>query len=124
MSEPSERALVERYFDAFNRHDLEGVVACFRPDAVVVGSDGRRYDGLAAVRAMYAEQFALTPDGRCDLTAIVAGDGRGAAESSFYGTTARSGRAVRAIGVELFEFVDGRIKEIRDHHRRVNAGDV
>jgi len=25
--------LIERYFDAFNRHDIEGVRACFSPSA-------------------------------------------------------------------------------------------
>ena len=55
--------LIARYFDAFNRHDLDGVLACCHPDATIVGSDGSRYDGLDAVRAVYLEQFAITPDG-------------------------------------------------------------
>ena len=40
-----ETALIERYFDAFNRHDLDAVVACFTADAVIAGSDGRRVEG-------------------------------------------------------------------------------
>ena len=45
----NERELIERYFAAFNRHDLDGVLACFRQDAIIVGS---RYDGLGAVRSL------------------------------------------------------------------------
>jgi hypothetical protein len=27
-----EEQLIQRYFDAFNRHDIEGVVACFHDE--------------------------------------------------------------------------------------------
>lgn len=117
MNRRSERELIERYFDAFNRHDLDGVLGCFHPHAVIVGSDGSRYDGLEAVRALYVEQFAITPDGRCALRAVMADGDRGAAESSFRGTRARDGRVIEAVGLELFEFADGRIKEIHVYHR-------
>ena len=33
---PEER-LIQHYFDAFNRHDIEGVMACFHDEAVLVG---------------------------------------------------------------------------------------
>ncbi len=113
----SEHDLIRRYFDAFNRHDLDAVLACFHPAAMIIGSDGSRHDGLEAVRALYVEQFAVTPDGRCDLRSVAAADGCAEAESLFHGTRARDGRVVRAIGVERFEFVDGCIKEIRVSHR-------
>ena len=113
----NERELIERYFAAFNRHDLAGVLACFHQDAIIVGSDGSRYDGLGAVRALYAEQFTITPDGRCDLRSVAAGDGKGDAESLFEGTRARDGSLIRAVGLERFTFLDGRIKEMHVHHR-------
>jgi ketosteroid isomerase-like protein len=33
-----EEELIKRYFDAFNRHDLEGVMACFHDEAVLVAT--------------------------------------------------------------------------------------
>jgi len=38
------------------------------------------------------------------------------AESLFQGTLKRGG-VIKALGAEVFEFADERIKEIRDHHR-------
>jgi hypothetical protein len=40
------------------------------------------------------------------------------AESFFHGTRADRGR-VEAIGAEVMEIVDGKIKEIRDYHQLV-----
>jgi len=41
------------------------------------------------------------------------------AESLFHGTRSRHATPIKALGVELFEFTGGRIKEIRDYHRLV-----
>jgi uncharacterized protein (TIGR02246 family) len=124
MSQSSEEQLIQRYFAAFNRHDLDAVLACFHPDAIIVGSDGSRYDGLDAVRSLYVEQFAITPDGRCDLRSVAAADGKGDAESLFQGTLARDGRSIRAVGLERFTFLDGRIKEMRVHHQPRHQEDL
>jgi hypothetical protein len=34
-----------------------------------------------------------------------------------HGTLDRDGTVIEAVGAEVFEFADERIKEIRDHHR-------
>ncbi len=60
-------------------------------------------------------------DGRCDLRSCTGNDGRGMAESLFHGTRLREGRVVEALGAEVMEIVDGKIKEIRDYHRPVPA---
>lgn len=116
--ETAEEALIRRYFDVFNAHDLDGVMACFGAEPVLVDSEGTRHEGTDAVRRLYADQFKMTPDGRCDLRSATGGSGHGAAESAFRGTT-RGGRTIRAVGVEVFEFEEGRIKELRDYHRQV-----
>ncbi len=44
--------------DAFNRHDLDGVMAYFAPEAAVYDElNGTVNDGLAAIRAAFAPQF-------------------------------------------------------------------
>jgi hypothetical protein len=43
------------------------------------------------------------------------------AESLFHGTRPREGKVVEAIGAEVLEIVDGKIKEIRDYHCSVPA---
>ena len=43
------------------------------------------------------------------------------AESLFHGTRPRDGKVIEALGAEVVEIVDGKIKEIRDYHRSVSA---
>ncbi len=94
-------------FDAFNRHDL--VMECFHEEPVLVDAEGRRLEGREAVRRSYETPFALLPDGCCGLRSLVGYGGRGMAESlSLW----------RALGAEIVEFSNGKIKEIRDYHRR------
>ena len=116
-----EEQLIQRYFDAFNHHDIDGVMACFHDDPVIVDAEGRRFAGREEVRRSYETSFALFPDGRCDLRSCTGNDGRGMAESLLRGTRPREGKVVEAIGAEVLEIVDGRIKEIRDYHTRISA---
>ena len=44
--------------------------------------------------------------------------GRGVAESVFHGTRANHAK-IEAIGAEVMEIVDGKIREIRDYHHQV-----
>jgi taurine dehydrogenase small subunit len=116
-----EEDLIQRYFDAFNRHDLEGVMACFHHDPVIVDATGVRFEGFDAVQRHYETAFAAMPDCRCDLTMMTGNSGHGMAESIFHGTRQRFNRVVEAIGAEVIEFAGGKIKEIRDYHRPLNA---
>jgi taurine dehydrogenase small subunit len=109
-----EERLIEAYFDAFNRHDLDGVMACFHDDVVLVSPTGDHVAGLDAARQRYEHEFATMPDAHCELRMVVGRDGRGVAESTFRATI--DGSPIRAIGTEVIEVVEGKIKEIRDYH--------
>jgi len=50
--------LVTRFTDAFNRDDLEAVMACFADDVLYDEFNGKQSRGKAAVRAAFAPQFA------------------------------------------------------------------
>src|SRR5256885_5076399 len=54
----AEEALIQRYFDAFNRHDIDAVMACFDEHAVIVDLEGRRFEGAKEVRRHYETGFA------------------------------------------------------------------
>jgi len=112
-----EEELIQRYFDAFNAHDIEGVMACFHENPVIVDATGKRSEGRETIRRNYAGEFALMPDCRCEMRTLTGNAGRGLAESFFHGTRHDQGKVIEAIGAEVIEIVDGKIKEIRDYHR-------
>jgi hypothetical protein len=49
--------ILARYFKAQNAHDIDAMVACFAPDAVV-GDEGRTHVGTQAIRAWKIETSA------------------------------------------------------------------
>ena len=115
-----EEQLLQRYFGAFNRHDIEGVMACFHERPVIVDEESRRFAGRQEGRRSYGTSSVLFPDGRCDLRSYTGNDGRGMAESLFHGTRPREGMVVEAVGAEFMEIVAGKSKEIRDDQRSVS----
>jgi len=116
-----EEQLIQRYFDAFNNHDIEGVMICFHAEPLIVDATDRQFAGRDAVRRYYETSFALFPDARCDLRMLTGNNGHGMAESFFHGTRPREGKVIEAIGAEVVEIADGKIKELRDYHRPVAA---
>jgi ketosteroid isomerase-like protein len=49
--------LVNRFTDAFNRDDLDAVMACMADDAVYDQFNGARAEGKAAIREAFVPQF-------------------------------------------------------------------
>ena len=58
-------ATIDRFNDAFNRHDVDAVMALMTDDAFFENTspppDGERYEGQAAVRAFWERFFAASP---------------------------------------------------------------
>jgi len=116
MTTTAERAL-RSYVDAFNRHDIERVMACFDEKPVVVDMLGKRHEGREQIRRFYEAQFALFPGARCDIKAVAGHASTGMAETEFHGTHAKTGKVVTACGPEVVEFAGDKIKTLRDYHR-------
>jgi ketosteroid isomerase-like protein len=96
---------------AFNRHDLDAIMAFFADDAVFEsprGPDphGSRFEGKDAVREGLAARFTGIPDVHYgDDDHFVAGD-RGASEWTLTGTTT-DGVRLEVRGCDLWTFRDG-----------------
>jgi ketosteroid isomerase-like protein len=113
VTEPTEATVdtLQAIADAFNRHDLDAIMAFFADDAVFEsprGPDphGRRFTGMAAVREGLAARFAGIPDVHYgDDDHFVAGD-RGASEWTLTGTTT-DGTRLEVRGCDLWTFRDG-----------------
>jgi ketosteroid isomerase-like protein len=104
-------ATLKAIADAFNRHDLDAIMAFFTDDAVFEsprGPDpwGRRFAGMAAVRDGLAARFSGIPDVHYgDDDHFVAGN-RGGSEWTLTGTTT-DGVHLEVRGCDLWTFRDG-----------------
>jgi len=71
-------AVVERFNEATNRHDVDGMMAVMSDDVVFESTsspDGERYEGTAAVRAAWEALFREAPRARFEgEETVVAGD--------------------------------------------------
>ena len=113
MSRPPTVDLLKAFLDAFNRHDLDAIMSHFADDCVFymprgAGPRGDRFAGKAEVRAGLARRFAGIPD-------VHYGEDRhwlcgdlGVSEWTLTGTSV-SGRRLEVRGVDLLDFVDGKI---------------
>jgi ketosteroid isomerase-like protein len=98
---------------AFDRHDLEAILARFADDAVFEaprGPDrwGQRFVGRQAIREAFAARFSGIPDIRYQDDAHFADGDRGASEWTLSGTTT-TGQRVEVRGCDLWTFRDGKI---------------
>lgn len=104
---------LDRFADAWNRHDVDALMSFMTPDAVFEASagsavDGTRSEGTAAVRAAYAAVFDAFPDAHWgNVRHFIAGD-RGVSEWTFTGTQ-KDGKRVEVTGCDLFTFRNGKI---------------
>ena len=105
--------MLEAITDAFNRHDVDGVMSFFSDDCVFEtprGPEpcGRRLVGAEAVREGVAARFAGIPDVHYDEgTHWVLGD-RGVSEWTLTGTTTE-GERLELRGCDLWTFRDGKV---------------
>lgn len=57
MTDEDLRRLVLDFTEAFNRDDLDAVMACFAEDSVYDEFNGTRTEGKSAIRAVFEPQF-------------------------------------------------------------------
>jgi steroid delta-isomerase-like uncharacterized protein len=113
MSEQIPVALLKEFLEAFNRHDLDSIMDFFADDCVFymprgAGPRGDRYIGKDEVRSGLAKRFEGIPDVHYgDDQHWTCGD-FGVSEWTLTGT-ALSGQQIEVRGVDLLEFVHGKI---------------
>src|SRR4029434_2575933 len=105
--------VLQAFADAWNRHDVDALMAFVTDDCVLEASAGpdvcgTRYVGRQAVRAGFAEVWATFPDAHWGgARHFVVGE-RGVSEWTFTGTRA-GGTRVEVHGCDLFTFRNGKI---------------
>ena len=113
--------LLDRFAEAWNRHDLDALMSMMTDDGVFEASagpqvDGQRSEGTQAVRAAFAAVFDAFHDAHwASARHFIAGD-RGVSEWTFTGTQT-DGKHVEVTGCDLFTFRDGKIA-IKNSYRK------
>ena len=122
MKDPADSLkLLQRFADAWNRHDLDALMSMMTDDGVFDASagpdvNGQRSEGKQAVRAAYAAVFDTFPDAHWAGATHFVADNRGVSEWTFTGTQ-RDGKRVEVTGCDLFTFRDGKIA-IKNSYRK------
>ena len=100
---------LKAFADAWNRHDIDALMASMAEDCAFVTSSGTRFEGPEAVRGAFAGVMEAFPDAHWGSdTHFVSGD-RGVSEWLFTGTDAEDGTRVEERGCDIFTFQDGKI---------------
>ena len=110
---PVTTATLEAFSDAWNRHDIDALMAFMTDDCVFMtaaGPDacGTRHAGKEAVRKAFPAAWLASPDAQWrNATHFVQGD-FGVSQWTFTGTAA-DGSRIESDGVDIFTFRDGKI---------------
>lgn len=109
--EQATRIAIERFNDAFNRHDIEGVAAFLTEDTIFEDTsptpDGRRIEGKTAVVDFWREWFARNSDAHFDAEEIIVSGNR--ATVLWIYRKIRNGQPWHLRGVDIFTVRDGKI---------------
>jgi ketosteroid isomerase-like protein len=105
------RAVIDRFNDAFNRHDADELAPLLTADTVFEDTspqpDGRRVEGKTAVVEFWRGWFARNPDARFDTEEIF-GSGNRVVVLWVY-RKIRNGQPWHLRGVDIFTVRDGKV---------------
>ncbi len=109
--EQATRATVDKFNDAFNRHDADSVAMLLTDDTVFEDTspapDGRRIEGKAAVAEFWREWFARNADAHFDGEEVIVSGNR--ATVLWVYRKMRNGQPWHLRGVDVFTVRDGKI---------------
>ena len=113
-------SIVRDFERAFNRQDLDALVACFTPTGSYRDTFFGQHVGHAALRAMFERMFHEGREYAWTMDAVVEDDRRAAAEWTFgyvvsSAVPRSAGRKVRFHGMSLFELAGGKIVAYREY---------
>jgi ketosteroid isomerase-like protein len=106
-------ATVNRFNEAFNRHDVDAIMALMTDDCVFDNTlpvpDGQKYIGQEAVRGYWTRFFERSPKARFESEEII-GMGDRCVVTWIYHWI-RDGAPGHVRGVDVFKVRDGRVAE-------------
>ena len=113
-------SIVHEFERAFNRQDVEALLACFTEGATYTDNFYGSHVGRATLREMFARMFREGRDYAWKMDAVVESPTTATAEWTFgYEVTdavpRSAGRKIRFRGMSVFELEGGRIARYREY---------
>jgi len=113
-------SIVRDFEKAFNRQDVDALLACFTADGSYVDTFFGAHTGHAALRGMFERMFHEGRDYAWVMDAVVETPAAAAAEWTFGYVVSdavprSAGRRVRFRGMSLFELQGGKIARYREY---------
>ena len=109
----STRAVIEKFNEAFNRHDADAVMRLMTDDCIFENTnpppDGARLEGAAAVRAYWQKFFTNNPDARFETEDMIVSGDRCVVRWIYRKT--KDGKPWHLRGVDVFKVRDGKVAE-------------
>ncbi len=106
---------VERFNQAFSRHDVDAVMAAMTEDCVFENTfpppDGERYEGQAAVRAFWEAFFRSSPNAVFEVEEMFAAGDRCVVRWLYRWAPDAESKPGHVRGVDLFRVRDGKVAE-------------
>ncbi|MDA0745528.1 MAG: nuclear transport factor 2 family protein [bacterium] len=100
---------LKAFADAWNKHDIDTLMAHMSEEGVFISSSGTRAEGSTAVREAFTSVFEAFPNARWKNDTHFVSGNRGVSEWVFSGTDAEDGTVVEERGCDIFTFRDGKI---------------
>ncbi len=115
MSADAARALIERYYAAFNAGDTEAMLACLTEDVAHDINQGGRQSGKAAFRDFLAHMDRCYRERLADIVVMTAPDGtRAAAEFVVHGAYLATDAGLPPATGQTYVLPAGAFFEVRD----------
>jgi uncharacterized protein (TIGR02246 family) len=109
--EQATRATIDRFNDAFNRHDADALAGLLTEDTVFEDTspapDGRRVEGKQAVVEFWRAWFEKNPDARFEAEEIIVSGNRATVLWVYH--KMRNGQPWHLRGVDVFSVKDGKV---------------
>jgi steroid delta-isomerase-like uncharacterized protein len=115
MSAATSEALVRRYYDAFNRGDADGMLACVTDDIVHDVNQGERREGKERFKAFCARMAHHYQEQLKDIVVMTSPDGaRAAAEFNVHGKYLQGETGLPPANGQTYTLPAGTFFAIRD----------
>ena len=105
------RAVIDRFNEAFNRHDADALALVLSEDSVFEDTspapDGQRIEGKPAVVAFWRGWFARNPDAVFDAEEVIVSGDRAVVRWVY--RKLRNGQPWHVRGVDVFAVRDGKV---------------